>query len=86
MQANQNTDESSTQLLQFTSQYFTVIVTRVHYTSTHLGVCMSLLGQFMGTQWQRFYKAVLIIFLSADIYISNKDPSSVYGFNFESER
>lgn len=86
MQANQNTDESSTQLSQFTSQCFTVIVTRVHYTSTHLGVCVSLLGQFMGTQWQHFSKAVVIIFLSADIYISKKDLSSVYGFNFESER
>lgn len=67
MQANQNTDEFSTQPSQLTSEYFTVIVTRVHYTVTHLGECMNLLRQFMGTQWQHFYKAVVIIFLSADI-------------------
>ena len=86
MQANQNTDGFSTQLSQFTSQCFTVIVTRVHYALTHLGECLSLLRQFMGAQWQHVYEAVVIILLSADIYISNKDPSSVYGFNFERER
>lgn len=48
MQANQNTDGFSTQLSQFASQCFTVIVTRVHYALTHLGECMSLLRQFMG--------------------------------------
>lgn len=51
MQADQNTDEFSTQLSQLTSEYFTVIVTSVHYTVTHLGECMNQLRQFMGTQW-----------------------------------
>lgn len=34
-------------------------------------------GQFIGTQWQHFYKAVVFIFLSSDIYIFNKNSSSV---------